>query len=66
MKKRVSLLVLAAALAGSVVAQPSVYYLFKHKVTGKTICEPDAPDANWVKVGTKAFQDPNCTIPQTQ
>jgi hypothetical protein len=65
MKRRLSLLLLAAALAGTAIAQPSVYYLFKHKVSGKTICEPEAPDSNWIKVGG-AFQDPNCTIPQPQ
>ena len=54
MKRHVLLLVLSAALAGSVVAQPSVYYLFKHKVTGKTICEPDAPDAAYEKAETRA------------
>ena len=58
--KRKFLTVLAVALAsGLALAQPSVYYLWKHKTSGKTVCEPEAPDANWIK-HAGPFEDPNC------
>lgn len=58
-------MILAAALmlSGVAIAQPSIYFLWKHKTSGQTVCNPDAPDANWVKVGGP-FQDSNCTIPE--
>ena len=62
---------LTAVIAGlslscaSVLAQPSIYYLWKHKDSAQTKCEPEAPSAAWTKVGGP-FQDPNCKIPMPQ
>lgn len=53
------------ALSSLATAQPSIYFLWKHKTTGQTLCNPDAPDANWVKTGGP-FQDANCTVPEPQ
>lgn len=59
--KTKAMLVVSALLASSLVAaQPSTYYLWKHKTTGQTMCEPDA-DANWVKVAGP-YEDSNCRI----
>lgn len=58
------LVTLALCAAGSLMAQPSVYFKFQHKATKAVICESDPPDTvNWVKVGGP-FQDANCTIPE--
>ena len=50
-------------LSGLSIAQPSTYFLWKHKTSGQTLCNPDAPDANWIK-SAGPFEDANCTIPQ--
>lgn len=54
-----------AAAATVALAQPSAYYVWRHKTTGKTMCEPQAPDANWVRV-SGPYSDPNCTQPDKQ
>jgi hypothetical protein len=46
-------------------AQPSIYYLWKHNSTGQTKCEPEAPSAAWTKA-SGPFQDPNCKTPMPQ
>jgi hypothetical protein len=61
-------MVMTAALIAAVPAawaQPSIYYLFEQKGTGNKICEPQAPDESWIRVGGP-FLDVNCTIPETE
>jgi hypothetical protein len=65
--KLTSKLALAAAgllLCAVSLAQPSIYFLWKNKA-GQTLCNPEAPDASWVKVGGP-FQDANCSVPEKQ
>lgn len=61
MKRKLILIIAASLLSGLALAQPSEYYLWKHKTNGKTMCNPDAPDANWVKV-SGPYEDSNCSI----
>ena len=46
-------------LTGVAMAQPSEYFLWKNKVSGKTVCEPDMPAAQWTKL-TGPYEDANC------
>lgn len=48
--------ILAAAGAW---AQPSAYFVWKHKLSGKTMCEPDADGAQWTKV-SGPYDDSHC------
>jgi hypothetical protein len=48
-----------AVLAGGVVAQPSAYFLWKHKTNGKTMCEPDADPKQWTQV-SGPYEDVHC------
>lgn len=60
---RIASLLTAAAFAAAsalAIAQPSAYFIWKHKTSGKTMCEPQAPDNNWVRV-SGPYSDPNCT-----
>ena len=50
-----------AGIAGTATAQPSLYFVGKHKTTGKTMCNPEAVDANWEKV-SGPYSDANCSI----
>jgi hypothetical protein len=63
MKRKLILILAATLLSGLAIAQPSEYYLWKHKSTSKTMCNPDAPDANWVKV-SGPYEHSNCSILQ--
>ena len=54
-----------AGIAGTATAQPSLYYVWKHKTTGKTMCNPEAVDANWVKV-SGPYSDANCSIKEPE
>ncbi len=65
MKLKLALLAATVTLSCVATAQPSIYYLWKHQHTGQTACEPEALDANWVKVGGP-FQDANCSIPMPE
>lgn len=65
MKRKFILLVAATLLSSLAVGQPSTYFLWKHKTNGKTMCNPEAPDAHWIKAGGP-FEDSNCTIKQLQ
>ncbi|NUZ04549.1 hypothetical protein [Piscinibacter koreensis] len=65
MKLKSSIAAIGLMLAGVAFAQPSIYYLWKNNATGKTMCNPDAPAAGWVKVGGP-FEDSNCTIKAPQ
>jgi hypothetical protein len=65
--KLTSKLALAAAgllLCAVSLAQPSVYFLWKNQA-GQTLCNPEAPDASWVKVGGP-FEDANCSVTAKQ
>jgi hypothetical protein len=58
--------ILTAALAlgfvaGAAIAQPSEYFLWKHKTNGQSMCNPDAPGRDWVKQ-SGPYEDPNCKI----
>ena len=59
MKRKFFTLLAAALLSSLALAQPSVYFLWKHKTSGQTVCEPQAPDAHWLKAAGP-FEDPNC------
>jgi hypothetical protein len=65
MKLKISLAAASLMLASAAFAQPSIYFMWKQTSTGKTMCNPDAPAAGWVKVGGP-FSDPNCTIKEPQ
>ncbi len=61
----IAMIVAAAVISIAVPAawaQPTVYYLFEQKGTAKKLCDPQAPDESWVRIGGP-FEDPNCTIP---
>ena len=57
---KLTLLASALLLCTLATAQPSEYFLWKHKTNGKSMCEPDA-DANWIKV-SGPYEDANCRI----
>ena len=51
--------VAAMLLAGVATAQPSEYFIWKNKASGKTVCEPDMPAAEWIKQ-SGPYEDSNC------
>lgn len=61
MKRTICLAVFALGLAGTVGAQPSIYFKWKNAQTGATMCEPEPPGAQWQKIGGP-FSDVNCSI----
>jgi hypothetical protein len=61
MKRITCICLLALGLAGTAGAQPSIYFQWKNASTGKTMCEPESPGAQWQKVGGP-FADANCSI----
>jgi hypothetical protein len=63
MKRILTLALAGVLLAGTAIAQPGEYYLWKHKTNNKTMCNPDQPDANWIKV-SGPYEDSNCKILQ--
>lgn len=60
MKFRLAMLAATLALSTAALAQPGAYFVWKHKTTGQTMCEPEA-DANWIKV-SGPYEDSNCKI----
>jgi hypothetical protein len=65
---RPAALVAAAALGLSALAahaQPSAYFVWKHKTNGKTMCEPDADPTQWTRMAGP-FQDSHCKEPLPQ
>lgn len=52
---------LAAVTTTLAIAQPSQYFLWQNKKTGQKVCEPQAIDADWVKL-SGPYEDPNCSI----
>lgn len=63
MKLKLTVAAAALLLAGLAVAQPSEYFLWKHKVTGQTTCEAQVADEDaWVKV-SGPYRDANCKRP---
>lgn len=65
MNRTHALLLAGLVAAGAAFAQPSLYFVWKHKQTGQQMCEPQAADANWIKVAGP-YSDPNCSIPEKQ
>jgi hypothetical protein len=67
MKRKFALIAsaLTLAMAGAALAQPSLYYVWKNKDTGKTMCEPQADEATWTKV-SGPYSDPNCSLPEKE
>jgi len=63
--KRTLLAALALLLAGSLSAQPSIYFKWRHSTTHAVVCEPDAPGRDWVRVGGP-YSDPDCKVPEPQ
>lgn len=63
MKRILTSALALALLAGPALAQPSEYYLWKHKTSGQTMCNPDAPSKDWVKL-SGPYEDSNCSILQ--
>lgn len=49
----------ALLLANIAVAQPSEYFIWKNKTTGKTVCEPTMPADQWTKE-SGPYEDANC------
>lgn len=61
MKRILTTFVALGLLAGGALAQPSEYYVWKHKTTGKTMCDPEPPGRDWVKV-SGPYEDSNCKV----
>jgi hypothetical protein len=60
MKSKLIVAAIAALLlTGVAMAQPSEYFLWKSKASGKTVCEPDMPAAQWTKL-SGPYEDVNC------
>jgi len=60
--KRILISALALALAaGNVLAQPSEYYVWQQKGTGKTLCDPEPPGKDWVKL-SGPYEDSDCKV----
>ncbi|MEI2418108.1 hypothetical protein V8Z80_18155 [Orrella sp. JC864] len=63
MKLKTLLLAAGLAFSAGVLAQPSMYYLWKNPSTGQTVCEPESPGKGWVKVSEQVYQDLECKTP---
>lgn len=61
MKRILTTFVALGLLAGGALAQPSEYYLWKHKTNGKTMCDPEPPGRDWTKV-SGPYEDSNCKV----
>ena len=62
MKLKLALVATSFLMSSLAIAQPSVYFLYKHKTTGQTMCNTQAPDnTNWVEV-SGPFEDASCTV----
>ena len=62
MKAKLFAATTALALCGLAWAQPSQYYVWQNKKTKEKICEPQAANADWVKL-SGPYEDPSCSIP---
>lgn len=48
-------------VAGAALAQPSEYYVWKQSSTGKTLCDPESPGKDWVKL-SGPYEDSHCKV----
>jgi hypothetical protein len=53
--------VVLGVTVGAALAQPSEYILWRNNASGKTMCDPESPGKDWVKV-SGPYEDPNCSI----
>ena len=59
LRRTVAAALACAVAAGGAFAQPSAYFLWKHKTSGKTMCEPDADPKQWTQV-SGPYEDVHC------
>lgn len=57
--KRLLIGALAALVAATLSAQPSIYFKWQNKSTQAVVCEPDSPGKDWVRIAGP-FEDPDC------
>jgi hypothetical protein len=63
MKSQILTVIFVLLSAGSLSAQPSIYFKWQHNTTKAVVCEPDAPSKDWVRIGGP-YQDPDCKYPE--
>lgn len=63
--KQLIIAVLAILTAGTLSAQPSVYYKWQNKTTKAVVCEPDAPGKDWARLAGP-YSDPDCRVLEPQ
>jgi hypothetical protein len=58
--KRFAICAAALVVCGFAFAQPSEYYLWQNKKTAAKLCDPQAPNDDWVQL-SGPYEDPSCS-----